>query len=456
MANQKGTLHSVPLKTVSLNLNRFNADIAPYEGFNKNNSPFFGNVLSPFYKANVQGLGSETYVAKDGLIYYYGNDGNFYLKSGTEDKLLNNLSGKNFLQKEEIYTLGNEHYSTILGFVSYPKGYVSTKDLSLALCSDREGNLNLIHTSGSLRGQPLKSRVSYISPDVCKIKPGEKIHYIRALLDVPGNSVSCTGYVVGLQDRTLIIKTWSNEAKITVAPLIRTPLIQTPLLSTPSSYKTNQSFFYTGDTNHPSYFTTVYGTYGLLGSEPSSRIPVSKAIKLITDDSLTAVVTTSGTTLSNIMVDYNGNVSFYGTEYKIQQADNQWRVCETGVIQGYESDGTLVINIKGYSLTSDIDHLKIQLLDSDHFSQYCSDVVVGVKTDGYTKITPGTYKTVLVPIIETTYTTLITPNGAGGYITNIIPVVQVVGYNEVKEYSGDVKTQVPGSYYVKLHHGKEL
>ena len=187
MANQKGTLHSVPLKTMSLNLNRFNADIAPYEGFNKNNSPFFGNVLSPFYKANVQDLGSETYVAKDGLIYYYGNDGSFYLKSGKEDKLINNLSGRNFLQKEEIYNSGNETYSTILGFVSYPKGYTSTEDSSIALCSDREGNLNLIHTSGSLRGQPIRENVTHSSGEACKVKPGEKIHYVRALLGASNN-----------------------------------------------------------------------------------------------------------------------------------------------------------------------------------------------------------------------------------------------------------------------------
>lgn len=441
MANQKGTLHSVPLKTMSLNLNRFNADIAPYEGFNKNNSPFFGNVLSPFYKANVQGLGSETYVAKDGFIYYYGNDGNFYLKSGTEDKLINALSGKNFLQKEEIFNSGNETYSTILGFVSYPKGYVSTEDSSIALCSDREGNLNLIHTSGSLRGQPFKENVTHSSEEACKIKPGEKIHYIRALLGASNSHIEC---LVCLPDRVIILY-GTDSTKVDV------------LKSTSSSpffnhRKENQGFFYTGDTNYPNYFTTVYGTYNISDSSFVSKPPLTKSIKLVTDDSLTTTVTTNNLTLSKIMIDYNGNVSFYGSEYKIQQADGQWRICETGVVRGYESNGTLVVNVKGYSLVGDVSRLSIELLDSNNFSPYCSDVVVGTKIDSYTKITPGTWKVTKVPIIVHTTVSMNVPAAGPGFnfTTQTIPINQIVGYKEVKEYSGEVKTEVPGSFYIRL------
>ena len=447
MANQKGTLHSVPLKTMSLNLNRFNADIAPYEGFNKNNSPFFGNVLSPFYKANIQGLGSETYVAKDGLIYHYGSDGNFYLKSGTEDKLINNLSGRNFLQKEEIYNSGNETYSTILGFVSYPKGYTSEEDSSIALCSDREGNLNLIHTSGYLRGQPLRFDVSHDSSDLCKIKPGEKIYYIRALLMAPG---SIYGYVVCLRDRVLILLASPTSLQVKV--------LNNSYLNT---YYENQSFFYTGDTSHPQYFTTIYGTYDINSLDASASgtgIPTVKSIKLVTDDSLTNTITFADDSrkIRNIMIDYNGNVSFYGVEFKVRQEDDQWRICETGVVQGYEDDGTLVINVKGYSLVNNPYRLKIELLDSNNFSQYCSDAVVGTKTEGYTKITKGTYKTKLIPITKITYTTATIPDGVGGFYTYSIPIPQIVGYNTTLEYSGDVHTEVPGSYSIKLLDSQRL
>ena len=441
MANQKGTLHSIPLKTMSLNLNRFNADIAPYEGFNKNNSPFFGNVLSPFYKANVQGLGSETYVAKDGLIYYYGNDGNFYLKSGKEDKLINALSGKNFLQKEEIYNSGNETYSTILGFVSYPKGYVSTEDSSIALCSDREGNLNLIHTSGSLRGQPFKENVIHSSEEACKIKPGEKIHYIRALLGASNNRIEC---LVCLDNRVIILY-GTDSIKVNVLKKTSSSPFYTKI-------KENQSFFYTGDTNYPYYFTTIYGTYNTSDASFVSKPPLTKSIKLITDDSLTTTVTTNNLTLSNIMIDYNGNVSFYGSEYKIQQSDGQWRICETGVVRGYESNGTLVVNVKGYSLLGDISRLSISILDSNNFSPYCSDAVVGTRIDSYKKVTPGTWKVTKVPIVVHTVVASTVPAAGPGlnFKTEYIPITQIVGYKEIKEYSGDVITEVPGSFYIRL------
>lgn len=438
MANQKGTLHSILLKTMSLNLNRFNADIAPYEGFNKNNSPFFGNVLSPFYKANVQGLGSETYVAKDGLIYYYGNDGNFYLKSGKEDKLINNLSGKNFLQKEEIFNSGNEEYSTILGFVSYPKGYVSTEDSSIALCSDREGNLNLIHTSGSLRGQPFKENVTHSSEEACKVKPGEKIHYIRALLGASNNRIEV---LVCLENRILILY-GTDSTKVDA-------LRGTSVFF--SMHRVNQSFFYTGDTNYPYYFTTVYGTFDISDASFLSKPALSKSIKLVTDDSLTTTITASNPIISGIMIDYNGNVSFYGSEYKIQQSDGQWRICETGVVRGYESDGTLVVNVKGYSLVGDVSRLSIELLDSNNFSQYCSDVVIGTKIDSYTKLTPGTWKVTKVPVMKP----VLVPigrydNSVNAWVVEHKYVDKIVTYKTVKEYTGDVKTQVPGSYYVKL------
>lgn len=440
MANQKGTLHSVPLKTMSLNLNRFNADIAPYEGFNKNNSPFFGNVLSPFYKANVQGLGSETYVAKDGFIYYYGNDGSFYLKSGTEDKLINNLSGKNFLQKEEIINSGNETYSTILGFVSYPKSYISTEDSSIALCSDREGNLNLIHTSGSLRGQPFRENVIHSSEESCKIKPGEKIHYIRALLEASNSRMEC---LVCLDNRVIILY-GTDSIKVGVLKATSSSPFFTKI-------KENQSFFYTGDTNYPHYFTTVYGTYNISDASFVSKPPLSKSIKLVTDDSLTTTVTNNNLTLSNIMIDYNGNVSFYGSEYKIQQANGQWRVCETGVVRGYESNGTLVVNVKGYNLVGDVSRLGIELLDSNNFSQYCSDAVIGTKMDSYKKVTPGTYIVKKVPIIKP----VVVPigrydNSVNAWVVEHKPVDKIVGYKTVTEYSGDVITEVPGSYYIKL------
>ena len=104
MANQKSTLHEIPLKTQDLCLNVFNADIKPYEGFRKNNSPFYGSTLSPFYYKKSAAVGDKTYVHTDGVIYTIKDDGNLYSIADNEIKLLD-LSDGYFLEKKTIYSL---------------------------------------------------------------------------------------------------------------------------------------------------------------------------------------------------------------------------------------------------------------------------------------------------------------------------------------------------------------
>ena len=115
MANQKSAIHDIPLKTQDLCLNVFDGDIKPYEGFRKNNSPFYGNTLSPFYYKKSVAVGEKTYVHTDGVIYTIKDDGNLYSIADNEIKLLD-LSEGHFLEKKTIYSSGNESYPTILGF----------------------------------------------------------------------------------------------------------------------------------------------------------------------------------------------------------------------------------------------------------------------------------------------------------------------------------------------------
>ena len=75
MANTKSTQHEIDL-TGSLNLNKFKADIKPYEGFNERNAPYYGGCLSPLYIKDdgevneytkyVDGVKWET---RDGKLY---------------------------------------------------------------------------------------------------------------------------------------------------------------------------------------------------------------------------------------------------------------------------------------------------------------------------------------------------------------------------------------------------
>ena len=80
MANTKSTQHEIDL-TSSLNLNKFKADIKPYEGFNERNSPYYGGCLSPLY---IKDLGEvNPYVKYQGGYKWETKEGKLY-KDGVE------------------------------------------------------------------------------------------------------------------------------------------------------------------------------------------------------------------------------------------------------------------------------------------------------------------------------------------------------------------------------------
>ena len=75
MANTKSTQHEIPLNG-GLNLNKFNAEIKPYEGFNERNSPMYGGCLSPLYIRdngslgnNIQYYDGHAYETRNGELY---------------------------------------------------------------------------------------------------------------------------------------------------------------------------------------------------------------------------------------------------------------------------------------------------------------------------------------------------------------------------------------------------
>ena len=72
MANSKSNIYPIQLQGAELNLNKFDAEIKQYSGFNKNNSPFVGGCLSNVFKKNetIEGANSENvYIDDNGDIY---------------------------------------------------------------------------------------------------------------------------------------------------------------------------------------------------------------------------------------------------------------------------------------------------------------------------------------------------------------------------------------------------
>lgn len=89
MANSKSSIYPIQLKNAELNLNKYDAEIKQYTGFNKNNAPFVGGCLSNlFVKDKTLGLNNNVYIDSEENIYeiknnaLYKNDEKLFDKEG--------------------------------------------------------------------------------------------------------------------------------------------------------------------------------------------------------------------------------------------------------------------------------------------------------------------------------------------------------------------------------------
>lgn len=164
MANQKADLHNINLKTQDVCLNKYNHDIKPYEGFRKNNSPFYGNVLSPFYGRRFESIGSNSHVTKDGFIYSLKN-GNLVVQKGNDKLQLSHAqdADSRFIIKDTMITSGNDTYSNILG-------YFQVSDDYKMLCASEEGIYAIINSDGTVLYE-------WTSEKDSRYQPSEKVHF---------------------------------------------------------------------------------------------------------------------------------------------------------------------------------------------------------------------------------------------------------------------------------------
>lgn len=105
MANSKANIYPVQLQGAELNLNKYDAEIKPYSGFNKNNSPFVGGCLSNLFTKyqTIEGANSRnTYIASNGDVYRVTTEGLF-----KNDELLINTSENEFYDVEEVTSIPN-------------------------------------------------------------------------------------------------------------------------------------------------------------------------------------------------------------------------------------------------------------------------------------------------------------------------------------------------------------
>ena len=101
MANSKSTIYPIQLQNAELNLNKYDAEIKQYSGFNKNNAPFVGGCLSNIFTKNeiIEGSnGENVYIAPNGDIYQVTTEGLFK----NDEKIIEYPENSKFYAEEEV------------------------------------------------------------------------------------------------------------------------------------------------------------------------------------------------------------------------------------------------------------------------------------------------------------------------------------------------------------------
>ena len=108
MANARANIFPIELRGAELNLNKFDAEIKQYSGFNKNNAPFVGGCLSNVFTKDttVEGANNEnSYVDTKGNVYNVNTTGLY--KNGVK---VIDTTGADFYGREPVEFLGNVFY----------------------------------------------------------------------------------------------------------------------------------------------------------------------------------------------------------------------------------------------------------------------------------------------------------------------------------------------------------
>ena len=101
MANSRSNIYPIQLQGAELNLNKLDAEIKQYSGFNKNNSPFVGGCLSNVFTKEGQitgGNADNTYIDSNGDVYRVDTEGLYQ----NENKIISYDSTVKFYQKRKL------------------------------------------------------------------------------------------------------------------------------------------------------------------------------------------------------------------------------------------------------------------------------------------------------------------------------------------------------------------
>ena len=202
MANSKSNIYPIQLQNAELNLNKYDAEIKQYSGFNKNNSPFVGDCLSNVFTKEEQiegGNADNVYIDTNGDVYRVDTEG-FYKN---DEKLITYDENVRFYRKRKIATPPN------LVKIINDKVYISKEKREITETSWEGGSRTytdyafVAHWgdgfSRVLCCSQLSTSVSEVFADI-SYKEGCIVFTVKRYKTISGSGVNALSYVIIVPD----------------------------------------------------------------------------------------------------------------------------------------------------------------------------------------------------------------------------------------------------------------
>ena len=434
MANQKADLHSINLKTQSVNLNKYKHDIKPYEGFRKNNSPFYGNVLSPFYGRRFESIGSNSYVTKDGFIYFLKN-GNLVVRKGNDELQLSHAqdAASRFIIKDTMITSGNETYSNILG-------YFQTSDDFKMLCTSEEGIYAIVNSDSTVLYE-------WASETESRYQPSEKVHFTEYAADDDTYCFAVGPYAYFVVNGELIRDAFLDRTLNVSFGCARS---NGHFIICRRNNNTQHSDILTTNTAGPAYFTRITTVRLVLGGS-STHDFTGSTFDLFFNRSKSVVFTSKAWLITDAGIPLTGdNVTYINsTTISIDRKIHKTNVTN---LSAYDNLSSIFSNYSNFSL------LGCQGQHNIYHPAYTNTwVYTEVK---HKKFLGMTYKTITNVFTFTTTYEAWTETINDGYLTTFVDADNQNYYNNVPmgtdgSYAGGTVSTIEDNVRV-LYHGGEL
>ena len=434
MANQKADIHSINLKTQDVCLNKYNHAIKPYEGFRKNNSPFYGNVLSPFYGRRFESIGSNSYVTKDGFIYSLKN-GNLVVQKGDDELQLSHAqdAGSRFIIKSTMVTSGNDSYSNILG-------YFQVGDDFRMLCASEEGAYAIVNSDGT-------TLYEWTSEVGSRYQPSEKLHFTEYASD---DDTYC--FAVGSYAYFVV-----NGELIRIAGLDRTVDVSFGCARSNGHFiicrhnnSTQHSDIFTTNTTGPNYFNRVT-TVRLILNESTSHDFVSSTFDLFFNRSKNVAFTSESWLIDNSIVPLTGNNVTYVND-TIVSIDRKIYRTTAAEVANYDKLSYIFSNYSNVSLLGYAGQYSV-------YHPAYTRIWKHTRTT-YHKFLGITYKVTTRTWYTEEYVPAWTEIKDGGYIPILVDASNQNYYNNIPigvdgSYAGGTVSTIEDNVRA-LYHGREL